>query len=45
VRCETKTIGVEGITITLYDPHSLNDKLNLLFELRQDRRIPSHFQT
>jgi len=26
------------------DPHSLNDKLTLLFDLRQDRRICSHFQ-
>jgi len=31
-------------TAALFDPCSLNDKVTLLFELRQDRRIPSHFQ-
>ena len=45
VRFEPKTKGVEGIAHSHYDPHSLNHKLTLLFELRQDRRIPNHFQT
>jgi len=29
--------------ITLYDPHGFNNKVTLLFELRQDRRTNSHF--
>jgi len=29
--------------MTLYDPHGLNDKVTLLFELGQDRWINSHF--
>jgi len=31
------------MTVTLQDPRSLNDKLTLLFELRQDRHIRNHF--
>jgi len=45
VRFEQKTLGIEGIahtaTSTLNNPCSLNDKLTLLFELRQDRRSRS----
>ena len=49
MRFEPKTMGLEVVVhnhyIALYDPRSLTDKLTLLFELRQDRRIPSHFLT
>jgi len=50
VRVEPKTIGIVAVAHNRYmprDPHSLNDKLKLtlLFELRQDRRIHSHFLT
>jgi len=32
------------ITVTLRVAHRLLDKLTILFELRQDRRIRSHFR-
>ena len=47
MRFELKTIGIVAVThnsYTICDPHSLNDKLTFLFELRQDRHIRSHFQ-
>jgi len=46
VRVELKTIGIAAVTHNCYttkDPRHLNDKLTLLFELRQARRICSHF--
>ena len=46
VRFEAKILAVEGVApnhyTRLYDPRSLTDKLTLLFELRQDRRMSSH---
>jgi len=45
VRVELKTIGIVAVTHNRYptSPCNVNDKLALLFELRQDRRIHSHF--
>jgi len=47
VRVKPKTIAIAAvahkITATLRGPQCLNDKVTLLFELRQARRIRSHF--
>jgi len=43
VRVESKTIGVAAVTHNRYATSRLPDKLTISFELRQDRRICSHF--
>jgi len=46
VRVPPKTIGIVAVTHNPMsrDPRRLNDKLTLSFDLRQARRIRSHFQ-
>jgi len=39
----TGIAAITHLTATLQDPHRLNEKLTLLFELHQARRIRSHF--
>jgi len=46
VRIKPKTIGIAAVMPDCHTPHDpccLNDKLTLLFQLRQARRIRSHF--